>query len=180
MITAASYSFAFSHLDDDPFATCIWRNVAPSRCRSFLWQVHQQKLNTHLRLHSRRANNSGLCHFCGSPEDTTHLFLHCPRSQAFWATLHIPSSSISNIELLWNFPFPGPELPNQKARSTIITCLLWNLWKCRNSKVFNQVDESDSDIKRRCAADLLLWANRTTSVAIKSCLGLWSSFILNM
>ena len=45
--TAIGYSLAFSHLPDDAFATLIWHNLAPSRCRSFLWLVvHQDKLNT--------------------------------------------------------------------------------------------------------------------------------------
>ena len=94
--TAASYSFAFSHLPDDPFAPFIWRNFAPSRCRSFLWLAHHHKLNMNFRLRSRRANNSGCCHFCGANEDIPHLFLHCPRAQSFWALLNVSSPSLTH------------------------------------------------------------------------------------
>ena len=94
--TAASYSFAFSHLPDDPFAPFIWRNFAPSRCQSFLWLAHHHKLNTNFRLRSRRANNSGCCHFCGAIEDTPHLFLHCPQAQSFWALLNVSSPSLTH------------------------------------------------------------------------------------
>ena len=104
--TAVSYSISFSHLEDDPFATHIWRNFAPSRCRSFLWLTHQHKLNTHVRLRSRRANNTGHCHFCAADEDVPHLFLYCPRAQSFWCLLGVDSSSIPSIERLWSTPFP--------------------------------------------------------------------------
>ena len=50
--TAASYSFAFAHLPSDLFADNIWKNLAPSRCRSFLWQTHHHKINTNDRLPS--------------------------------------------------------------------------------------------------------------------------------
>ena len=135
---------------------------------------------THSRLRSRGANNSGFCHFCNAVEDTTHLFLHCPRAQNFWVIFHITSSQLASIESLWSAVLPGPHIPNQKTRSTIITCLLWNIWKCRNAKVFNTTDESNMDIIRRCHLDLKLWASHARSAPTRLCLGNWSSFLLSM
>ena len=132
--TALSYSHAFSHLPNDAFADSIWYNLAPSRCRSFLWLVHHSKINTHVRLRSRRANNTGLCNFCGAEEDVPHLFLHCPRAQNFLLLLGIHSNHVSSIELLYSTNYPGPTIPNQIVRSTIIACFLWNVWKCRTTR----------------------------------------------
>ena len=98
--TAACYSFAFAHLPSDLFADNNWKNLAPSHCRSFLWQTHHHKINTNDRLRSRRANNSGRCHFCGSQEDVAHLFLHCSRAQYFWSRRRICSNPVVTSEIL--------------------------------------------------------------------------------
>ena len=178
--TALCYSRAISHLPNDAFAGSIWHNLAPSRCRSFLWLAHHSKINTHVRLRSRRANNSSLYHFCGADEDVPHLLLHCPRAQNFWLLLGIQSNHVSSIELLWSADFPGPAIPNQIVRSTITTCFLWNVWKCRNAKVFSMTDDSNGDIIRRCHLDLKLCASRARSPSARLCLENWSSFLLSM
>ena len=100
--TALSYSHAFSHLPNDAFVDSICHNLAPSRCRSFLWLVHHSKINTHVRLRSRRANNTGLCNFCGAEEDVPHLFLHCPGHKISCSCL----ASILTTSLPLNFFIP--------------------------------------------------------------------------
>ena len=72
------YAYSFSHLPNDAFAPFIWRNAAPPRCKSFLWLLHHEKLNTNARLRSRGADNDGNCSFCGLIEDTAHLFFSLP------------------------------------------------------------------------------------------------------
>ncbi|OEL13058.1 hypothetical protein BAE44_0025929, partial [Dichanthelium oligosanthes] len=41
-----------------------------------------------------------------------------------------------------------------------LICILWNLWKCRNSKVFRHQDASNRHVSRHCRDDLLLWPYR--------------------
>jgi hypothetical protein len=69
------------------------------------------------------------------------------------------------------------DFTSARMRSTIITGLLWSVWKCRNAKVFDHVDEPNAVTLRRCSSDLLLWTSRTTSPVDSLCLDLWSSFI---
>ena len=157
-------------------AKCLSLSLAEAEVRFFVAGTS----NTNVRLRSRRANNNGLCSFCGHDEDVVHLFLACPRAQSFWSLLPVNSSSVSTIEHLWSITLPSPALPNQKLHSTIITCLLWNVWKCRNAKVFNNVNDSNGDIFRRCGGDLLLWANRANSAPARLCLDKWSSFLRAM
>ena len=85
--SAVYYRRFLSHLPDDLFAPCIWRNDAPPKCRLFLWETHQKKLNTNFRLSLRGADNDGLCPFCDAPEDVAHLFLLCPAHKIFGAAL---------------------------------------------------------------------------------------------
>uniref|UniRef100_A0A0E0KV37 Uncharacterized protein n=1 Tax=Oryza punctata TaxID=4537 RepID=A0A0E0KV37_ORYPU len=49
-------------------------------------------------------------------------------------------------------------LPQQIWR-TILLAITWNIWKCRNNKAFNNIDESDHCLRQRCIDDLLLWSH---------------------
>ena len=102
-----------------------------------------------------------------APCPRTHLFLHCPRAQSFWGAIGFPSSNLSQIEDLWDSALPGPPWSSPQVRSTVITGLLWNLWKCRNALIFN----------RCCSSDFRLWQNRLRKVADKLCIEEWSSFL---
>ncbi|KAF8691164.1 hypothetical protein HU200_000177 [Digitaria exilis] len=99
------------------------------------------------------------CPFCSEREDCLHLFISCPRARNFWAYLNLDVTSISNMEQLWH-ENPLQE-PNQNIRTAILTCVLWNIWKSRNAKIFRSQDESNSQISARCRDDLLLWSHRS-------------------
>ena len=158
---SCSYSLALSHLPDDPFAPHIWRNDAPPKCRTFLWEVHQHKLNTNFRLHvDRGGNNDGLCRFCGGSEDVPHLFLRCPHVQVIWSSIGLLTISVDQVEQLWELDLPGPPLLCQRTRSTVLSAILWNIWKRRNARVFNNETEPLGCVLRHCAHDLELWSNR--------------------
>ncbi|KAF8647662.1 hypothetical protein HU200_065299 [Digitaria exilis] len=114
------------------------------------------------------------CPFCSGKEDCLHLFISCPRAQSFWSYLVLDVASISNINQLWQ------DNPLQEAsprvRTAVLTCVLWNIWKCRNAKVFRSQDETNSQIANRCRDDLLLWSNRSKAPSDTEKLVLWSSF----
>lgn len=61
------------------------------------------------------------------------------------------------MEKLW---LANPLLETrQSIRTTILTCVLYNVWKCHNAKVFTSKDESNSQIASGCHDDLLLWSH---------------------
>ena len=128
--------------------------MPPPKCRLFLWETHQKKLNTNFCLSLRGADNDGLCPFCDAPEDVAHLFLLCPRSQNFWRCIGVDSVNFQSVENLWSSLLPGPPMQTQRIRLTILTALLWNIWKCRNAKTFREETESNATILRRCSDDL--------------------------
>ncbi|KAG2559328.1 hypothetical protein PVAP13_8NG311831 [Panicum virgatum] len=76
-------------------------------------------------------------------------------------------------------PLPGPSIPNQKLRSTILTAILWNIWKRRNALVFRNEHETCHVALRRCAANLYLWRHRMQNAQAKICLEDWSTFLCN-
>jgi len=123
---------------------------------------------------------SGQCPSCLAEEDFFYLFIACPRSTSFWNYCGIDVSSMSptlGVEQLW--------LENQlqesnaRIKSTILTCLLWNIWKCKNTKVFRQKDETNSVIADRCKGDLVLWFNRCSSSSDKMKVMEWINFFFS-
>ncbi|KAF8687431.1 hypothetical protein HU200_043123 [Digitaria exilis] len=116
------------------------------------------------------------CPFCPDGEDCLHLFLSCPRAQSFWTHLQLDLTAVIDIEQMW---IVNPFLEsNQRIRTTVLTCTLWNLWKCRNAKVFRSEDESNLQVAARCHDDLLLWSNRCSTASDKSKLVEWSNFFI--
>ncbi|KAF8648904.1 hypothetical protein HU200_064486 [Digitaria exilis] len=106
-----------------------------------------------------------LCPFCSGCEDCLHLFISCPRAQSFWSYLRFDLATVVDIEQLW-LANPFQET-NQQIRTTLLTCVLWNVWKCRNAKVFRSEDESNLRVATRCHDDLLLWSNRSSKASVK-------------
>ena len=61
----------------------------------------------------------------------------------------------------------------QKVRSTIITCILWNIWKARNLKAFDNVETPARGVLRGFINDLSLWLFRAKNPSCKAALRSW-------
>ena len=168
-------------MPDDPFTQAIWSSFAPQKCKFFLWLMHRERLSTNARLHHCNMQPSGQCPSCLLEEDCFHLFIACPCSTSFWNYCGIDVSSMSQtfgVEQLWLEN--SLQENNARIKSTILTCLLWNIWKCMNAKVFRQEDEVNSVIAQRCKVDLVLWSYRCSSPSDKMKIIEWSNIFLQV
>ncbi|PUZ74722.1 hypothetical protein GQ55_1G088600 [Panicum hallii var. hallii] len=76
------------------------------------------------------------------------------------------------IEQLWTV---NPLMERcSRIKSTVLTCILWNIRKCRNAEIFRHEDETNLMISRRCRDDLILWSNRCSSPSDRAKLVGWS------
>lgn len=66
-----------------------------------------------------------------------------------------PSPSSTIVEDLWN-DTTALNHEKLKVQSAALTAILWNLWMCRNSRVFRQEDENNHVVAARCCDDLVL------------------------
>jgi len=171
------YLASFQEYPDDPFAPAIWRSYAPQKCKFFLWLLHRDRLRTKARLLHCHMHNNGECPFCTAEENCFHLFIGCTRSRNFWTFIGLDLASLPEalgVDQLWIVnPFQEND---RRIASTILICVLWNIWKCRNMKVFRNEDESNLLLSRRCHEDLVLWSNRCSSSAGRLKLVEWSNF----
>ncbi|KAF8687329.1 hypothetical protein HU200_043012 [Digitaria exilis] len=150
------YSTKMAERPVDPFAMEIWKNAATPRCKHFLWLVHHHRLPSAALLHHRCILDSPLCAYYSATEDQDHLLLRCPRARRVWRMIGWETAPfLQMFRDLWQMP----ELPDgdPRARSAVVTAILWNIWKCRNAFVFRGVaNTADTVIKE----DLTLWTSR--------------------
>lgn len=141
------YIISFQAYPDNPLAPAIWRNYSPQKCKFFLWLLHKNRPSTKAQLLHCNMHSDGQCPLiCISEEDCLHLFVFCMRSRSFWSFIGFDLASLPSalgVTQLWTEnPF---QENNSRISSTVLTCVLWNVWKCRNAKVFRQEDETKSD-----------------------------------
>ena len=137
--------------------------IPPQKCKFFLWLLHKQRLSTNSRLHHCHMHPTGQCPFCNAQHAPNRALPNrsirflCPRSDSFWSFTDLQPGSLKQpmvVDQIWT---ENPiEEPCPRIRSTVITCILWSIWKCRNAKIFRHEDETNLTISRRCRDDLTL------------------------
>ena len=159
----------------DPFATAIWKNYSPNKCRIFLWLASKNRLFTNERRFNRGISDSNCCPFCPASESASRLFLQCPDLRPLWQELSSLSASVpSDFQHLLVM-----DLAN-RPRSTVIIAILWNIWKRRNAKVFRQDLQPIHLIARSAADDLMLWSNRCSNEQAVNLLRDWCTMLFHL
>lgn len=100
------------------------------------------------QLHHCNMNSSGQCPFCSGEETCLHLFITYQQSSSFWSFTNIDLRSLplsEGIESFWQI---------MRIRMTVLLCITWNAWRCRNANIFRHEDEANTHISRRGRDDL--------------------------
>uniref|UniRef100_A0A0E0IR04 Reverse transcriptase zinc-binding domain-containing protein n=1 Tax=Oryza nivara TaxID=4536 RepID=A0A0E0IR04_ORYNI len=122
---------------------------------------------------------SAHCPFCSSDEDVEHLFLRYTGVATIWHAFGLDEQQIASLpqlEGVWDIPPPGqPATP--RVWHTILLAVMWNIWKRRNNKVFNSVDDPASLVLQRCASDIDLCSHRCKNAESKQQLRNWASYL---
>ncbi|XP_066333406.1 uncharacterized protein [Miscanthus floridulus] len=125
----------------------IWKSWAPLRCKFFVWLAIKQRLWTADRLARRGLQHPPACLFCDQAQETApHLLLSCVFSRQIWAlvfshlnlVVDVPVNS-SSFSAWWGKVIRAA--PNQwrKGLNSLIILVAWEIWKHRNSCVFEGV-----------------------------------------
>lgn len=174
----SAYSASFADKHNDPAASVIWKSFAPNSCRIFMWLACKNRLFTNERRFRRGLSNSDKCPFCDCPETTSHMLLHCQSIQGVWSALqsiHPDATSVNDIiDLSTN------RQPPDRVHSSVLLLVLWNIWKRRNSMVFNAVLEDVNTVIERCSADASLWAHRCSSPTPQRLMADWAIMLSHL
>ncbi|XP_050211787.1 uncharacterized protein LOC126661947 [Mercurialis annua] len=134
----------------------FWKWHYPPRIKFFTWLIIRDRISSNASLVSRGILDPGLidCLICKCEETSIHIVCHCRFAWRFWSLL------LSKCGILWVSPpnifqFFGLWSSFTRARFKELWRLIWlfgiwELWKLRNNRVFNNVESSPDNLAYLC------------------------------
>ncbi|XP_050211520.1 uncharacterized protein LOC126661702 [Mercurialis annua] len=132
----------------------VWKSTAPPRVKFFIWLALHNRVPS-LDFLVRRTiitMDNSLCSLCNVVETQAHILIHCDFARSIW------NGILQKIDLTWIFPGTFEDFmiqwesivhrgPYRKLWQTLWFLVIWELWKCRNARVFsNSVTNKDTMI----------------------------------
>ena len=141
----------------------IWKQKIPSRVAFFVWTAALGKCLTIDNLRKRKVWILDWCYMCKcNGELVDHLFLHCPVAMDLWAIVfgsfgvsRVMPQSVVGLLAYWQGRFGRHR--NGYIWLMVPHCLLWYLWRERNSRRFEDKERSISDLKLFFIRTLMDW-----------------------
>ena len=139
------------------YIPAMWSIKTPPRVQVFLWLLSHNKLMTKDNLAKRGIEKAPECVYCYEKESITHLFFECVVAKQIWVEI----SEFFGVELGSNYLLIARFWPADKkhiALNSVCACVLWAMWKNRNSHVFNNAIWTDvKQIWRRVLGQSRRW-----------------------
>ena len=140
----------------------IWKQI-PSRVALFVWTAALGKCLTIDNLRKRKVCILDWCYMCKSNgESVDHLFLHCPVALELWAMIFglfgvywVMPMSVGGLFSCWQGRFG--RYRNGDIWKVVLHCLMWCVWKERNSRCFEDNERSMPNPKLLFFRTLLDW-----------------------
>ena len=117
-------------------------------------------------LKKRGSQLASRCTLCGEHAETiNHLFLHCTWTEQLWRMFiclkgirWVKPRSIKGILSSWNRD--GNASDKEKRWELVPACIWWTIWKERNSRSFENWQNSLQKIKMDCLALFNFWCKQ--------------------
>lgn len=133
------------------FWNLIWKAKASEKVRFFLWLAGRNALPTNARRHRNHLASAAGCVRCGAQsEDVDHVLRRCPGSAWVWSRFTRSLASVPSAAPLRFWLFAHLQVENQ----VLFCATVWNLWKWRNSFVFEQTPWQPGEVLRRIYRDV--------------------------
>ena len=143
----------------------IWRVKAPKRVAFFVWTAALGKILTHDNLRRRGIVVVEWCVMCKKHgESVDHLLLHCDVARVVWSSFYslfgvewvMPSSVVDLLSAWGTLLGRGPV---HRIWKQVPLCVLWGLWRERNSRLFEDVEVQVGALCRNVLNMLYLWVS---------------------
>jgi hypothetical protein len=148
----------------------VWNPRVPPRVAFFLWATVLGKILTAENLRKRHIIIVSWCCMCKSDgESIDHLFIHCPVAKELW------NAVFCLLGVLWVLPqhvrelVEGWHVSNHRQFriwNAVPHCLMWSLWRERNSRIFEHGELNIEDLKLQFFRTLFEWMQATN---VSSC-----------
>jgi hypothetical protein len=164
----SAYKIQFLGMTSSVTAETTWKTKAPPKCRFFTWLMLQNRIWTAARLMLRQWPNDYFCQLCvRNLETTSHLFQECGYSRNVWdkvsswigAAAIRPTNWAPTQDLgQWytDMGNNGTRYARDGVRSMIMLTT-WELWKERNSRVFNRSSRTSEQVFGAIQEEVRTW-----------------------
>jgi hypothetical protein len=139
----AFYKYIFSGLQVSYIFRKLWKSKCLNKQKVFIWLILVDRINTGDMMDRRHWHvSSGLnCAVCTASEKETkeHLFFNCTFARKVWRQVGISWASSQSMTAMFESArnsFQGPKFIE------VVLCALWRIWKCRNKKIFENIQPS--------------------------------------
>jgi hypothetical protein len=143
----------------------VWNPKVPPRVAFFLWTTVLGKILTADNLRKRKIVIVTWCCMCKDDgESIGHLFIHCPVVKELWDAV------LSLFGVMWVMPrrvrnliegWHGSNHHQSIIWNAVPHCLMWSVWRERNSRIFEDSETTIDDLKLRFFRSLFEWMQAT-------------------
>ena len=150
----------------------IWKTWAPPRCKFFIWLVFHNRVWTADRLARRNLPHPEACPLCDQENETiNHLLVGCVFARQVWAlVLHqlgmlqlAPQPTVIRFSGWWKRTTAAVPKDLRKGLNSLIILVAWEIWKHRNSCVFDKKRPSVQEVLRAISSEGGLWCSAGAS-----------------
>jgi len=135
----------------------IWKPKVPYKVNCFLWLLSKEAVLTHENLKKRGYHFASRSTLCGEQAETiNHLFLHCKWTEQLWRMFiclkgitWVKPGSIKGVLSSW---IRDGNASKEERWKFVPACVWWTIWKERNNRSFENVQNSLQKIKMNCLA----------------------------
>ncbi|CAN0922455.1 Putative ribonuclease H protein At1g65750 [Linum grandiflorum] len=160
---------------------CIWKKEVPTKIQGFLWMVYYNRILTMDNLQRRGLTTPNWCSLCrGAEESVSHIFLLCSYSRKVWdmfsSTLSIFGPlhhSLKGVIVGWKVMNCSTDFAD--AIGVFLHAFCWQVWLERNSRIFRDVERSESQLAYRISYVIGAWL-KAADVFTTHKLLRWSNF----
>jgi hypothetical protein len=158
-----------THLRRDGYWQGIWRLKVPPKIKNLVWRICRNVVPTRRRLQDKGVQCPLDCVICSGPEeDLDHIYFNCPFSIQVWQHIgfwNVIQQTRANTGSMADCLFALLQRYNNE-NSQRFTATLWSLWKHRNLKLWQDVNESEAQVIDRAFHLIEDW--NTANATIRS------------
>ena len=143
----------------------IWKSKTPSKVCFFVWVASLGKILIADNLQRRNIIMVSWCCLCKiNGETADHVLLHCPYAKEVWDMIFgmfgvhwvMPWKTI-DLLACWQGSFGRHQ--HLEIWKCIPHCLMWCLWRERNSRSFEGIEKNVADLKLLVLRTLFEWVS---------------------
>lgn len=137
----------------------LWHLAVPPKVKNFLWRACRGVIPTRDNLRARGVEELEFAWCENAAESICHVLVTCPKSESTWRSLKLWNGIVHQIQVADTFCYVFfhvlSSLQTEDRRTWAMT--LWSLWRSRNQKIWEGVDERPVTIVLRGKTLLEEW-----------------------